>query len=98
MKKKIKNKRERFLVFSKEVLDFVRQKWKEIWNPKVDIEVNEQIKKLSLFVTNSYPPKEQAKILKGLKNGMLTYLNAEALAAEKRAKDCREAIVLINKN
>lgn len=97
MVKVSKNKRKRFVLFAKEVAEFVRQKWKEFWHPKQDIEVNEQIKKMSSFVTNSYHPKEQAKIIKGLKTGVLTYLNAEAIAAEKRAKDCREAIVIISK-
>lgn len=97
MVQKIESKRKRFARFAKEVFALIGQKWKEVWNPKPDIEVNDEIKKMSGFITKNYSPKDQAKVIRGLKSGVLTYLTAEAIAAEKRAKDCREAIIVISK-
>lgn len=97
MVKLIESKRKRFARFWKEVFVFGRQKWKELWHPKPDIEINKEVSKMTEFITNNFSPKDQAKAAKGMKAGILASLNTEAIAAEKRAKECREAIILINK-
>ena len=98
MVKVINTKKKRIRIFANEVWIFMRLKWRELWNPKPEIEVNTEIKKMQDFIIKNYSPKDQAKVVKGLKTGILANLNAEAIAADKRAKDCREAILLINKN